>query len=116
MQTLSHTSPHRTPTTEMEVTSIRLERELKERLKHIAGRQGYQALIRDVLWDYVQRQEDEGQQSWSRDDIRVSITAIAQQEEQCALTGIPIHPQEEMVLGLTTSGEWIPIHKSSLDS
>ena len=30
----------RTPTTEMEVTSIRLERELKERLKEISGHQG----------------------------------------------------------------------------
>jgi metal-responsive CopG/Arc/MetJ family transcriptional regulator len=116
MQTLSHTSPQRTPTTEMEVTSIRLERDLKERLKHIAGRQGYQALIRDVLWDYVRQQEDEGTPSWSREDIRVSITAIAQQEQHCALTGTSIHPQEEMVLGLTTSGEWIPIHKSGLDT
>jgi predicted DNA-binding protein len=45
----------RTPTTEMEVTSIRLERELKERLKEISGHQGYQALIREVLWKYVQQ-------------------------------------------------------------
>lgn len=116
MQTISHTSPQRTPTTEMEVTSIRLERDLKERLKHIAGRQGYQALIRDVLWDYVRQQEEAGQQSWARDDIRASITAIAQQEEQCTLTGKSIYPQDEMLLGLTTSGEWIPIHKSGLTS
>jgi hypothetical protein len=40
---------HQISTTEMEVTSIRLERELKERLKELAGNQGYQALIRDVL-------------------------------------------------------------------
>jgi predicted DNA-binding protein len=33
----------RVPTTEMEVTSIRLERELKEKLKEISGHQGYQA-------------------------------------------------------------------------
>jgi predicted DNA-binding protein len=32
-------------------TSIRLERELKDKLKEIAGNQGYQALIRDVLWN-----------------------------------------------------------------
>ena len=49
MQTLSHTSTHRTPTTEMEVTIIRLERDLKDHLKQLAGSQGYQALIRDVL-------------------------------------------------------------------
>ena len=30
----------RTPTTDMEVTSIRLERELKDKLKDIAGNQG----------------------------------------------------------------------------
>lgn len=37
------------PTTEMQVTSIRLERDLKERLKDLAGTKGYQALIREVL-------------------------------------------------------------------
>jgi predicted DNA-binding protein len=43
------------PTTQMEVTSIRLERELKQRLKALAGNQGYQALIREILWSYVLR-------------------------------------------------------------
>jgi len=38
----------RTTTTDMEVTSIRLERVLKDKLKEISGNQGYQALIRDV--------------------------------------------------------------------
>ena len=116
MQTLSQTSTHRTPTTDMEVTSIRLERDLKEHLKRIAGRQGYQALIRDVLWDYVRQKEDGAQSLWSRDDIRASIAATAQKEEQCALTGTVIQPQDEMILGLTVSGEWIPISKGSLES
>jgi len=40
----------RVSTTEMEVTSIRLERSLKEKLKALAGDRGYQALIREVLW------------------------------------------------------------------
>ncbi|MFN5726683.1 MAG: hypothetical protein ACK48D_08125, partial [Pseudanabaena sp.] len=53
MQTL-HQSP---ATTEMEVTSIRLERELKEKLKELAGGQGYQALIRGVLWDYIDQRQ-----------------------------------------------------------
>ena len=45
----------RIPTTDMEVTSIRLERELKEKLKDLSGNQGYQALIRDILRNYVQQ-------------------------------------------------------------
>ena len=49
----------RTPTTDMEVTSIRLERELKDKLKELAGSQGYQALIRDILWNYVQQKSGE---------------------------------------------------------
>jgi hypothetical protein len=40
----------RTATTDMEVTSIRLERDLKEKLKDLSTNQGYQALIRDILW------------------------------------------------------------------
>jgi len=114
MQTLSHTPTHRTPTTDMEVTSIRLERDLKDHLKQLAGSQGYQALIRDVLWEYVRQQADGNRTTWSRDDIRASISATAQQEEQCALTGTVIHPQDDMILGLTVQGEWIPLSKGSL--
>jgi hypothetical protein len=98
----------------MEVTSIRLERDLKDHLKRIAGRQGYQALIRDVLWDYVQQQAEGRQKSWSREDIRASVVAIAQKEEECVLTGTPIHPNDEMMLGLTVDGEWVPIKKNGL--
>lgn len=115
MQTLSHTSTPRTPTTEMEVTSIRLERELKEHLKRLAGNQGYQALIRDVLWDYVHQKSDRYQSQWSREDIRASVVAIAHQDETCALTGKAIHPQDEMLLGWTTTGDVIPLSKESLD-
>ncbi|MEL6221873.1 MAG: hypothetical protein AAFR31_04430 [Cyanobacteria bacterium J06627_8] len=116
MQTLSQAQPQRTPTTDMEVTSIRLERDLKEHLKRIAGRQGYQALIRDVLWDYVQQQTKGKQKSWSREDIRASVAAIAQKEEECVLTGTKIHPHEDMILGLTFDGDWVPIQKNGLTS
>lgn len=58
----------RTPTTDMEVTSIRLERELKDKLKEIAGNQGYQALIRDILWNYVQQNQVSGSRDF-RDPI-----------------------------------------------
>jgi hypothetical protein len=43
-------------TSEMQVTSIRLEPELKERLREISGEQGYQTLIREVLWQFVEQQ------------------------------------------------------------
>jgi hypothetical protein len=105
---------NRTSTTEMEVTSIRLERELKEKLKDLAGNQGYQALIRDVLWNYVQQRSGNYQPQISRDSIRASVEAIAQREEHCALTGVLIRPQEPMLLGWTTSGEMVPLSPSSL--
>ncbi|NJL67746.1 MAG: hypothetical protein HC786_03030 [Richelia sp. CSU_2_1] len=108
-----HTLP-RTSTTEMEVTSIRLERELKERLKELAGDRGYQALIRDLLWNYVQQKSGEYRQMFTRSDIRASIDATAQQEERCALTGQLIRPNEPMLLGLTVHGEMVPLSMGSL--
>ncbi|MUL36165.1 ribbon-helix-helix domain-containing protein [Gloeocapsopsis dulcis] len=102
----------RTATTEMEVTSIRLEKELKERLKELAGNQGYQALIRDILWKYVQQKS--GDYVHSPADIRASIAATAQKEEQCVITGQSIQPQEPMLLGLTTYGDLVPISMNSL--
>ncbi len=106
----------RTSTTEMEVTSIRLERELKERLKELSGNQGYQALIRDILWNYVQQRSGNYAPSLSPADIRSIISATAQQEQQCALTGKVIHPHESMLLGLTTNGVMVPLSSDSLSS
>jgi metal-responsive CopG/Arc/MetJ family transcriptional regulator len=105
---------NRTATTDMEVTSIRLEKDLKERLKELAGNQGYQALIRDVLWNYVQQKSGDYKPQFSRTDIRASIEAIAQQEERCALTGTLIRSHEPMLLGLTAQGEMIPLSIGSL--
>lgn len=104
----------RTTTTEMEVTSIRLERDLKDKLKQLAGNQGYQALIRDILWKYVQQKSIDYRPQVSRADIRVSIAATAQQEERCVLTGQLIRPQESMLLGLTTSGDMVTLSVESL--
>lgn len=106
----------RTATTEMEVTSIRLERELKDKLKELSGNQGYQALIRDILWNYVQQKSGDFRPQFSRADIRASIAAIAQKEEHCVLTGQLIRPQESMLLGLTTNGDLIPLSVESLAS
>ena len=104
----------RTTTTEMEVTSIRLERDLKDKLKELAGNQGYQALIRDILWNYVQQKTGDYKPNFSRADIRASIAAKAQQEERCVITGQVIRPQESMFLGLTTSGDMVPLCVESL--
>ena len=107
MQTLHATS-------EMEVTSIRLERELKEKLKELAGGQGYQALIRGVLWNYIDtRQPSPIQKRISPEQIRASITATAQRIESCALTGKSIRSQESMFLGLTINGDWVPLSVGS---
>lgn len=104
----------RKATTEMEVTSIRLERELKDKLKELADHQGYQALIRDILWNYVQQKSGNYRPEFSLADIRASMAATAQREEHCVLTGQVIRPQESMFLGLTTSGELVPLSVESL--
>jgi hypothetical protein len=105
---------NRAATTEMEVTSIRLERELKEKLKDLAGNQGYQALIRDILWNYVQQKSGDYQPQFAPTDIRASVKAIAQQEERCAITGNLIRPREAMLLGYTTDGNMVPLSVGSL--
>jgi len=100
MQTITRTS-----TTEMEVTSIRLERQLKDKLKDMAGNQGYQSLIRDIR---------EWQPRFSKSDIRASISAIAEQQQRCVLTGKLIEPQQSMLLGLTRNGDMLPLSLESL--
>lgn len=104
----------RTPTTDMDVTSIRLEKELKDKLKAIAGSQGYQALIREILWNYVQQKSGDYRPQFSRDDIRASFAATAEKEERCVLTGKLIRQQKPMLLGLTTYGDLVPLSIDSL--
>lgn len=99
----------RTSTTDMEVTSIRLERELKDKLKELSGNTGYQALIRDVLWNYVQQKSGNYRPQFSPADIRAFIEAIAQKDEICVLTGKPIPENTPMRLGLTTYGDLVPV-------
>ena len=104
----------RTTTTEMEVTSIRLERELKEQLKSLSGNQGYQALIRDILWSYVQQKSGDYAPTVAASDFRATIAATAQHEERCALTGKMIRSGEAMMLGFTNEGNLIPLSVGSL--
>jgi hypothetical protein len=103
-------------TSEMQVTSIRLETELKERLRELSGEQGYQTLIREVLWRFVEQRtvlaelrSPSQTPLLSRSDIRVTFAAIAQREERCAITGQLIRPQEPMRLGLTITGNLVPL-------
>lgn len=118
MQTINRpatrSTNQRKSTTEMEVTSIRLEKELKERLKELSGNQGYQALIRDILWNYVWQKSGDYQAKMSPDEIRASVPAIAQQEQRCVITGTIIKSQESMLLGLTPQGDMVPLSCTSL--
>jgi len=104
----------RISTTDMEVTSIRLERDLKERLKGLSGSQGYQALIRDILWNYVQQRSQDFLPSVGASDILATVTATAERGEHCCLSGKSIQIGEEILLGLTSEGNLVPIHPDSL--
>ena len=119
MQTINRSTPRtavqRKSTTEMEVTSIRLEKELKEKLKALSGNQGYQSLIRDILWNYVWQKSGDYQAQMSADEIRASVSAIAQQEQRCVLTGTIIKPNDPMLLGLTPQGDMVPVSAGSLN-
>ncbi len=108
MRTLTRTS-----TTEMEVTSIRLERTLKNKLKALSGNQGYQALIRDILWNYVQQKSGDYRPQFSQADIRATIEATARKDESCVLTGKLIQENEPMLLGLTIHGDLVPMSLES---
>jgi metal-responsive CopG/Arc/MetJ family transcriptional regulator len=105
----------RVPTTEMEVTSIRLERDLKEKLKEISGHQGYQALIRDILWRFVQQKSGEYRQKYTLADIRATISAVSTSEERCCITGKVIAVDEDFLMGWTNDGDLVPLHEQALD-
>jgi hypothetical protein len=99
----------RVSTTDMEVTSIRLERSLKEKLKALAGDRGYQALIRDILWQYVEQPPAAAPSRIQTDDLCATFGAIATQPQVCAITGQSIASQAPMRLGLTRQGQIVPL-------
>jgi hypothetical protein len=101
-------------------------------LREISDKQGYQTLIREVLWQFVEQQMVSDEVRWrslskgksyssedrrsrahspllSMSDIRATFRAISHKEEQCVITGQIIRPRQVMLLGLTTSGELAPI-------
>lgn len=100
-------------TTEMQVTSIRLERSLIEKLKERAGSSGYQSLMRDILWDYINAGKDSRQVS--KESIIAVMAAEARRQEQCALTGRIIEPYEEMWLAVVDGDQLVPLSIDSLD-
>jgi hypothetical protein len=93
----------------MQVTSIRFERELIDQLKALARGQGYQALVRDILWEYVHQHSGDVPTRIQPQQIRAIWAAQAQRTEYCAVTGEPIQPQDGMWLGLTTENEFVPL-------
>lgn len=101
------------PTTEMQVTSIRLERDLKERLKDLAGTKGYQALIREVLWDYVRLRSDDRDRHVAPADIRAVVPARSTQEQRCAVTGDVIPNSSDCFLGVTLGGDIVTLSANS---
>ncbi len=97
---------------EMQVTSIRLEKSLKDALKSLSDEQGYQSLIRETLWNYVNRQE--GNEVVSEGLIRFTVKSVARKDEFCALTGKPINAGQSMLLGLDIFGHFCPISLDAL--
>ncbi|MGY6528977.1 MAG: hypothetical protein ACXITR_03525 [Cyanobacterium sp.] len=102
-------SMHRTSTTQMEVTSIRLEKSLKDSLKSLSGSQGYQTLIRDILWNYVQQKSGEYRPNFAKTDIRATIEGIARKDESCVLSGKLISQGEPLFLALSIYGDFVPV-------
>ncbi len=105
---------HRTSTTQMEVTSIRLEKTLKDSLKALSGSQGYQTLIRDILWNYVQQKSGEYRPNFSKTDIRATVPATARKDESCVLSGKLIPEDDEMLLALTIHGDFVPVSQEAI--
>jgi metal-responsive CopG/Arc/MetJ family transcriptional regulator len=109
-------SKNQLTTTEMQVTSIRFEKALIDQLKALSGNQGYQSLVRDILWNYVQQHSGALPFQVRREDIRTVMAAEAYRQERCALTGNIIKPREEMWMALTTDGQMVPLSIDGLEN
>ena len=103
-------------TTEMQVTSIRFERELIDKLKSLAGSQGYPSLVREILWDHVRHHSDEPTFQIKRENIRTILAGEARKQERCALTGNAIAPNEELWMAWTTDNQLVPFSLDSLET
>ncbi|MDJ0846531.1 hypothetical protein [Crocosphaera sp.] len=100
----------------MEVTSIRLEKTLKDALKKLAGEQGYQGLIRQLLSDYIEQKESNSSTRISDSGIRATVEVVARKNEVCVLTGKAIQPGQPMLLGFTVYGDFVSLSLCALES
>ena len=105
----------RPSTTEMQVTSIRFEKELIDRLKEMAGSQGYQSLVREVLWNHINQRCDRHPFQIKREDIRTIMAAEAVRPERCTLTGDTIEPQQKMWMAMTVDEQLVPVSLDALE-
>ena len=76
--------------------------------------QGYQALIRDILWNYVHQKSGDYRPQFAASDIRATAEAVARKDESCALTGKLIQEGETMLLAFTIYGDFVPLSVESL--
>ena len=85
-------------------------------MKTIAGSsKGYQELVREVLWDYVQRNSGQYKSSFNRSHIVSVIAAEAIQEQTCVLSKEVIRPGDEFYTGVTIDGLFVPLSKAAVD-
>lgn len=100
-------------TTEMEVTSIRLEKSLKQAIKDLSGSKGYQTMIRDILWNYVQIHSGDYRPTFSEHDIIAYSESIAQKDLCCVLSGKPINKGDTFLLCRTVFEDFVPVLKGT---
>ena len=94
-------------TSNMKVTSIRLEEELINELKKQKHPEGYQFLIRKVLWNYVRRSANKSK--YDSTHIEGYMNGFAQMEQTCVLTGKYIAKGEACQFGITIDGSLVPV-------
>ncbi len=99
-------------TTNMVVTSIRLEEDLKQALKNMNHSAGYQFLIREVLWDYVRRNSTEYKSGFSTNNIVGIMQGISTKETTCVISQKLIAKGEKCVFGISDTGAMIPVHST----
>ncbi len=105
----------RVKTTNMEVTSIRLDAELKRIFKEVTKgtKQGYQDKIREILWQWVQRNYGEYQPEYSRTAIQATFDGVSNKEQVCAFTKMTIVSGEPCKYALMLDGNLVPMKDST---
>lgn len=90
------------PTTRMKVTTIRLEQRLLEEYKKLEDpERGYQALMREVLWNYLSSVSNVYRKPIQEKDILSYYEATSNSQQVCAITGETIYIGELYLIGKT---------------